>query len=326
MLIDNPALLEWQRACAYKRSLRDSDETMQVALTRQYQTRHGHFDQWLAGIKALAPISVSGQNIVLNTNAPSVALGLDKAQHQALKQAMQSLIPWRKGPFALGELYIDSEWRSDVKYQRLLDLGVDIADKQVLDVGSGNGYFLYRLLGSGASLALGVDPSWHYFAQFLALQHCYQQSRACYLPMTLDDCLLKDFDVTLSMGVLYHRRDPMAHLWQLRETLRAGGCLVLETLVVEGDAQTVFLPPQRYAGMKNVWFLPSLKALCAWLERLGFRVEQCGECVKTTSAEQRATEWLQRQSLSDFMNADFSTTIEHLPPPQRVMIVARKPA
>jgi len=114
-------------------------------------------------------------------------------------------------------------------------------------------------------------------------------------------------------------------IWpQLRDTLRDGGRLVLETLVVDGDAQTVLMPPDRYAGMRNVWFLPSIAALHRWLARLGFAIAYSGETVATTSAEQRATDWIDRYSLADFMNADFSATIENLPPPQRVIIIATK--
>ena len=57
---------------------------------------------------------------------------------------------------------------------------------------------------------------------------------------------------------------------------------------------------------------------------LGFAIAYSGETVATTSAEQRATDWIDRYSLADFMNADFSATIENLPPPQRVIIIAMK--
>ena len=205
-----------------------------------------------------------------------------------------------------------------------LDAGSIGPDSRVLDVGCGNGYYLYRALGAGAKMALGLDPSWHYLAQYLALERLLGTQHCAYLPLTLDDCAPTGFDLTLSMGVLYHRRDPLQHLAQLRDTLRDGGQLILETLVIDGDAQTVLVPPDRYAGMRNVWFLPSVAALHRWLARLGFAIAYSGETVATTSAEQRATDWIDRYSLADFMNADFSATIENLPPPQRVIILATK--
>ena len=50
------------------------------------------------------------------------------------------------------------------------------------------------------------------------------------------------FDTVFSMGILYHRRSPMDHLRELRELLRPGGQLVLETLVIDGPEGTSFSP------------------------------------------------------------------------------------
>lgn len=315
---------QWQRLCALKSDFKLKDERVRAILAELCTRRHGHFDAWLTEIAQLPIWQEVQVNVGKNCPEVMVQQALSMAEKESLLKGLEALMPWRKGPFSIAGIQIDSEWRSDFKYQRLLDLGVTLASQQILDVGTGNGYFLYRLLGSGAHLAVGVDPSWHYFAQFLALQRYFSQERAVYLPMTLDDVLLTDFDITLSMGVLYHRRDPLAHLGQLRETLRANGRLILETLVVDGDEQTVFMPEERYAGMRNVWFLPSVAALVRWLSRLGFEIEAQTEAVQTTTLEQRATSWMQCQSLKDFMQADGQLTKEGLPPPKRVMIVARK--
>ena len=311
-----PALAQWQHALALKPALAAQDDAVRAALARA--TPHGHFADWLATIAALP--CPTAENIELNAAAVSASGDTPPG----LAAALRALQPWRKGPFSLYGVHIDSEWRSDMKFARLLAAGVEFAGKHVLDVGCGNGYYSYRALGAGASMALGLDPSWHYFAQFLALERLLGEQRCAYLPLTLDDCAPTGFDLTLSMGVLYHRRDPLQHLAQLRDTLRVGGRLVLETLVIDGDTQTVLMPPDRYAGMRNVWFLPSVAALVRWLTRLGFIVEHTSVPVATTSAEQRATDWIDRHSLADFMNADFSATIENLPPPQRVILIASK--
>ena len=311
-----PALAQWQHALALKPALATQDDAVHAALARV--TPHGHFADWL-GIVAALP-SPEAQQIELQA-AAVIATG---DTPPGLEAGLRALQPWRKGPFDLYGVHIDSEWRSDLKFARLLAAGVDFSGKHVLDVGCGNGYYLYRALGAGAKMALGLDPSWHYLAQYLALERLLGTQHCAYLPLTLDDCAPTGFDLTLSMGVLYHRRDPLQHLAQLRDTLRDGGQLILETLVIDGDAQTVLVPPDRYAGMRNVWFLPSVAALHRWLARLGFAIAYSGETVATTSAEQRATSWIDRHSLADFMNADFSATIEGLPPPQRVIIVAQK--
>lgn len=319
----NVAQQQWRHVLAAKTSLARLDDAAMACLDVAWQRRHRDFDAWLDAVAALP--DGQGGTIDLTADAPRLSKALSAIEQQALTGSLQALIPWRKGPFAPCGLYLDSEWRSDWKYARLRRSGVDFHGKHVLDVGCGNGYFMLRMLGDGAALTIGVDPSWHYFAQFLALQKLYMAQQMAYLPLTLDDVLPDEMDITLSMGVLYHRRDPLQHLWQLRETLRPGGHMVVETLVVSGDAQTVYLPPGRYAGMNNVWFLPSPAALCAWLVRLGLDVVYCSAAVATTAAEQRRTAWMPRHSLDDFMQPDYQATKEGLPAPQRVLIVAQKP-
>lgn len=317
----NPAISEWQRLCTCKPGLHALDDIAHAALESAYATRHGHFDDWLAIVESL-PGRAGQQDFA--QRVVSICGEITDDEREVLLNGLKALMPWRKGPFALHGVEIDSEWRSDMKFARLLDMELDFAGKHILDVGSGNGYFLYRMLGAGAKLVAGVDPSWHCFAQYLAVAKMAGETGAVYLPTTLDALPLSGFDLTLSMGVLYHRRDPIGHLAQLRDTLLPGGILLLETLVVDGDEQTVFLPRDRYAGMRNVWFLPSVEALRGWLARLGFVDMVAGPVVPTRAEEQGATAWMDRQSLSDFMQPDFSRTIEGLPPPQRVMIRARR--
>ena len=123
------------------------------------------------------------------------------------------------------------------------------------------------------------------------------------------------FDVVMSMGVLYHRRDPLAHLSALAAQLAPGGQLVLETLVIPGDAQQVLVPPDRYARMRNVWFLPSVSALQRWLDRLGFQ-SHCASLKATTPEEQRTTPWMPFESLREALAPeDESLTVEGLPAP-----------
>ena len=87
----------------------------------------------------------------------------------------------------------------------------------------------------------------------------------------------------------------------------------------------VLVPEDRYAQMRNVWFLPSVPALELWLRRAGFSDVKCVDVSITTVAEQRGTEWMKFQSLSDFLDPDdHSKTIEGLPAPMRAVITARK--
>lgn len=98
---------------------------------------------------------------------------------------------------------------------------------------------------------------------------------------------------------------------------------MLETLVIEGDVNDVLVPADRYAKMKNVYFIPSVPALICWLEKVGFKNVRCVDEAVTTLAEQRKTDWLENESLVDFLDpADLSKTIEGYPAPRRAVIIA----
>ena len=46
--------------------------------------------------------------------------GSDPVNDNQLRNSLKELMPWRKGPFHLLGIDIDAEWRSDLKWQRLL--------------------------------------------------------------------------------------------------------------------------------------------------------------------------------------------------------------
>jgi len=284
---------------------------------------HGDLKRWQAALAALP--ALTAEQIELSRSVQVICREQSNRQ-AALKAALQGLMPWRKGPFNLFGVAVDAEWRSDWKWARLIP-HVDFRGCRVLDVGCGNGYFLWRMLGAGADCVLGIDPGWLYLCQFLALKRYLPHLPAWQLPLALEDLPLPvAFDKVLSMGVLYHRRSPIDHLLALKDCLKNGGELLLETLVIEGDEQQILLPEDRYAQMRNVWFLPSVAALKHWLTRLGFIHIRCLHCAPTSTAEQRRTEWMQFASLADFLNPDDpNRTIEGYPAPKRALLVAQKP-
>ncbi len=244
-----------------------------------------------------------------------------------LYDALKRLMPWRKGPFQFGKTLVDTEWRSDFKWDRVSE-HLDLTNKNILDVGCGNSYYGYRMLGKGAKSVIGVDPNWLFLYQYLSVRKYLPEAPIWQLPMTLEEMPeeLECFDMTFSMGVFYHRRSPIDHLYQLKGTLRAGGELVLETIVVEGDKERVLVPEDRYAQMRNVWYLPSVEALKLWLERVGFVDVRCVDLSKTTKEEQRTTEWMNYLSLPDFLDpSDDNKTIEGHPAPIRAVMLAKKP-
>ena len=296
---------------------------------------HGDLDRWRNALESMpAPVS---QHLCLDRGLLQVGEQSETTheQRESLREALQVLHPWRKGPYLLHGVFIDTEWRSDWKWERLLPHIAPLTDRCVLDVGCGNGYHCWRMSGAGAKLVVGIDPMLLFHAQFHALARLFAAAddtqrveRVLHFPLGIEKvpASLGAFDTTFSMGVLYHRRSPIDHLVELRETLRPGGELVLETLVVEGDEQTVLVPRGRYAKMRNVWFIPSVQALSLWLYRAGFRNIRAVDITPTTSQEQRSTDWMRFESLSDFLDpADSSITVEGYPAPRRAIVLANRP-
>ncbi len=244
-----------------------------------------------------------------------------------IRDSLMSLHPWRKGPFRIHGVEIDAEWRSNLKWDRLQPAITPLRDRLVLDVGCGNGYYGWRMLGQGARLVLGIDPSRRFVCQFRALEHFLGELPTGVLPLALEDLPPGPgaFDTVFSMGVFYHRRSPFDHLLRLMDCLRPGGELVLETLIVDGAEGQVLVPPGRYAQMRNVWFLPSPGTLLAWLRRCGYRNPRLADLTPTTSDEQRSTEWMRFHSLIDFLDpGQPGLTREGLPAPVRAIVIAEK--
>ncbi len=304
-------------------------ETLPAAI-RDWQAneRHGEMKKWQRSVEQLPDIIPSSIDL-----SKQVRIGtkhdLNEGEKARLEGLLKQLMPWRKGPFELFGVTIDTEWRSDWKWDRVLPHISDLTGRRVLDIGCGSGYHLWRMKGAGASLVVGVDPTPLFMMQFRAIQRFLpvEITRDVeLLPLGVEHLqAVKAFDSVFTMGVLYHRRSPIDFLQQCIDQLTEGGELVLETLVIDGDENQVLVPGERYAQMPNVWFIPSSKAICHWLERLGMTNIRVVDETITTLEEQRSTEWMQAQSLVDFLDvSDHSLTCEGYPAPKRAVIVATK--
>jgi tRNA (mo5U34)-methyltransferase len=292
------------------------------------QQRYGDLARWLQALSELP--TLRADTVALNQSrvGASSIESPDPALTAQLRATLRKLHPWRKGPFELFGVHIDTEWRSDWKWDRLQRRIDSLQGRRVLDVGCGSGYHCWRMLGDGASEVIGIDPTPLFVVQFWALQHYLQQDNIWVLPLGIEHVppKLQAFDTVFSMGVLYHRRSPFDHLQELKECLRPGGQLVLETLVIEGALGHTLLPEGRYARMGNVWFLPSCDTLLSWLRKLGFVDATLLDVCTTTTAEQRATDWMTFHSLTNFLDPqDASKTIEGYPAPRRAIVTARVP-
>ena len=288
------------------------------------EKRFGDLIQWQQALETLPSVKPQTINLV-----ESVTIGqaneISSAQKDNIEACLKQLIPWRKGPFFIFGIRLDSEWRSDWKWQRLLPHIKPLHQRLVLDVGCGNGYHCLRVLGAGANRVVGIDPSPRFIMQFLMLKHFLGPIPVDLVPTTVEalPADLKCFDTTFSMGVLYHRRSPIDHLRELKATLKPGGQLVLETLIIEGDLGQVLVPQTRYSKMPNVWFIPSAPTLLSWMKRCGFKHPRLVDKNQTSVEEQRTTDWMQFQSLQDFLDpGDPNKTLEGYPAPLRGIFIA----
>lgn len=288
---------------------------------------HGDWPKWSKAIERLpeiVPHTVTLDQAVVAADAENVSA----ANVELIREQLLALHPWRKGPFRLFGIELDAEWRSDKKWRRLADHVAPLKGRKVLDVGCGNGYYAFRMRGAGADIVVGIDPAVLFVAQFTALKKLLRSERVHVLPLTLDDFadLNPVFDTTFSMGVLYHRRDPHGHLSALLDTLRPGGELVLETLILPGDGRDVIEPDGRYARMRNVWHLPTIATLTDWLDAVGFVNVRLADISATGCDEQRATHWMKFESLQEALDAqDPGRTVEGLPAPTRAILICNAP-
>ena len=267
--------------------------------------------------KAINDLKEVAVDVTLN-DVIKIEGNLDNTQ---LYKTAKLLMPWRKGPFKIGTTYIDTEWKSDIKYN-LLRPYFNLRDKRVADIGCNNGYYLFRMQEDNPKSLVGFDPSPIYKTQFDFINH-FVKSDIVYELLGVEhlEFYEEKFDTIFCLGVLYHRSDPVAMLKQLYKGLDKKGEVILDTFYIEGEGEMCLSPKSSYSKIPNIYFVPTIGALKNWCLRAGFSEFEVLETSVTELNEQRKTEWIEGQSLEDFLDPqDSSKTVEGYPAPARVYV------
>lgn len=292
--------------------------------------------QWLSKkgvqplIEAVSSLpSFKSRHVELSGDA--VTLGrreeLTDGQFEDLLAACRTLLPWRKGPFNLFGHFIDSEWRSNLKWDRVLPQLDSLEGKVIADIGCNNGYYMFRMAHHNPRLVIGFDPMPRFNLTFNLVNRFAQLENLKFELLGAEHVhhFKETFDVVLCMGVLYHNRNPLKILGGLWQSMKHGGQLIIESQGIPGEGPFALFPEDRYAKARNVWFVPTAECLANWIRRAGFKEVECFSIDETTADEQRKTDYAPWESLDDFLNpCDRTKTVEGYPAPVRICIKARK--
>ena len=252
-------------------------------------------------------------------------------EFQTLQDLALDLKPWRKGPFCLygaesdTQFFIDSEWQSNKKMKLILQaldtIGYNLKDKVVLDVGCNNGYYMFDLALRGVKHISGIDPIAIFFLQFYFIHKLTNISHCTFRLLGVQDVLQLNtkYDLILCLGVLYHRKEPLQTLKQLKSILAPNGILLLETLILQDSNATCLCPYPTYAKMPNVFYIFSPQALQNLALHAGFKSCEILSYSYTDNTEQRSTDFIDKKSLGDYLTP--TQTIEGYPPACRGIFV-----
>ena len=285
-----------------------------------FKIKNGNVPKWTDALNKLNAIK-KGE---LGLDEPYISIKNIDSSAENIETNLKQLLPWRKGPFILNDLKLESEWIGGLKWQRIKNKIRPLKNKRVLDVGAGNGYFTIRMALEGARKALGVEPFLLFNYQFAAIDSLAKSnSNSMLIPLRLEELPnMPIFDSVFSMGVLYHQRDHLEHLSKLKKMMAPDSELILETLIVDGQKNYALVPEGRYANMRNVYCLPSTDTLRSWLSDVGYKNISLIDVSVTTPEEQRKTPWIgdNPASLEDFLDpSNSSLTIEGYPAPKRAI-------
>ena len=301
-------------------------------IVRLRQQADGALDQNLhrslaAAIERLPKPEHLDSKIIAELNQAIVSIGsrehLTDEQHVHLANTIQTLRPWRKGPFEIFGHLIDAEWQANLKWDRIAPALGNLHGRKILDVGCDNGYYMFRAAAHHPKAIIGFDPSIHCAMKFKLFQRFLQHDNVQFERLGHEHLYVFDrtFDIAICMGILYHHPGPVAVLRRVKDSIRVGGHAVIESLTIPGEGSTALCPSDRYAKARNVYFVPTKDCLVNWIRRAGFKNVEVISHVKSTTEEQRSTDLMTKESLSDFLDPkNNELTVEGYPAPYRTIV------
>jgi len=306
---------------------------------QQYYREKGGFGMSVDNLKKFDNIARLIQELpklkskTLIVDQPELIIGdpdeLTEDQMKIFNECINSLKPWKKGPLKLFGTKIDSEWRSDFKWERLQKaiVDIDLDGKTICDLGCGNGYFMYRMLEYNPKLVVGIDPNLHAWLEFNLFQRIsgVDNLKFEYLRGDVMSSMAGMFDVVFCLGVLYHTPDPIGMLHDIKKSMRAKSTLIVDCQGIDGEDHIALFPKKRYTNMKGVYFLPTLNTLKNWLQRANFNNIKVIFGEELSTEEQRATDWANVRSLRESLDPkDDSKTVEGYPRAHRFYVQCTK--
>ncbi len=267
-------------------------------------------------------LNLSGSTVIIGDSSET-----STEDHHILYAALRRLMPWRKGPFRIFGIDIDAEWRSNRKWERILPVLPDLEDKIVADIGSSNGYYMFRMAHHRPEAVVGFEPYLHHYFIFQILNSFagLEELQAELLGVEHLGLYADSFDVIFLMGIIYHRISPIESLKEVYASLKPGGTLIVESQAIPGEDPVALFPETRYAKVPGTYFVPTASCLSNWLSRAGFSKVEIFCSHPMSEEEQRATEWMTFESYRDFIDRDNpALTVEGYPAPLRVFLKAEK--
>lgn len=113
----------------------------------QRDALHGKFREWERAVEFLPELTPWRLDLLHSVTAESET-PLSEGHQRRIENLLKNLMPWRKGPYSLYGINIDTEWRSDWKWERVLPHLSDLTGRTILDVGCGSGYHMWRMIGA----------------------------------------------------------------------------------------------------------------------------------------------------------------------------------